>query len=413
MWKIATRNGWKWNVERIRGYINDLDILKMNTPLNITVINSESDFPVQDESTITLTSGRYLIGGVITTSKRFIIQDGVDISAGSTASLTLTYTGTGDMFTSVNSNWSLTDITYSCPNGRVFNCSGTGIWLNERTSCVDVKDIGVFTGVGFSNINFTNFNFLNCTGQGLQLFGTFFVTHLTKMYINSTSSSFIGIDIGTSISSDLEFRDIEMYGVSGGIALKGATSSANVVVGSLATVKDCTLSGGYITPLSGITPTDIRWDFSGNAVVEDTIEDALIYFNSNTTPTVITSASSDGTNAVNINAVWLMGRLSKFSATSEGLITYLGERPITVPVDVTVNVTGTTGSTQEVNTYLYKNGVVIPATKRGDEVTNTRGKQLFTPWQMTFHQGDTLRVKIENESSTNNLICTQGVLRVR
>lgn len=382
-------------------------------PAKLTVINTLADFPIQDATTITLDGGSWLIGNVITTSKRFILINSPDITSASPSELTLTYTGTGDMFTSVNQNFSITSITYSCPNGRVFNCSGTGIWLNERTSCVEAKDVGIFTGVGFSNINFSNFNFLSVTGQGMQLFGTFFVLSLTKMFVTATSPTFVAIDLGTSLCSDLEFRDLELYAPSGAISLKGTTSSANITANRIATVKDSTLNGGSITPLSGITISDIRWDFKGNSGVEDTLEDALIYFNNNALVTNIINSSNDGTNAVNVNAVWSQGRLSKFSFSSDGAVTYLGERPITVPLDATLNIKGTTGTVQEVNMYITLNNNVIAATHRGDEVTNTRSKQISTPWQITLYTGDVIRLRIENETSSADMICTQGVLRIR
>jgi len=411
---IAANNGWKWNAEQLNRSVNALDVDKMRAPLNIVVVNTLDHFPLQTSTTITLQSGfRYIIGSTITTSKRFIVQDGVDISAGALSPLTLIYTGTGDMFTSVNASWTISDITYSCPNGRVFNCSGTGIIINERTSCVQVKDLGMFTGAGFSNVNFSNFNYLNCTGQGFQFFGTFFVLHLSKMYVNSTSSSFVGIDLDSSLSSDVELDNVEMYGVSGGIAIKGTTNSGNITSGSVATVKNSTLNGGSIAPMSGISISDIRWDFSGNSGVEETIEDALIYFNGNVTPTVISATSSNGSNSVNINATWLLGRVSKFTFTSDGLITYTGERPITVPIDITVNVKATNGTPQECNIYLVKDGTVIAATKRGDEITNTKSKQIFNPWQMTLNYGDTLRVKVENATGVNNVLCEQGTIRIR
>lgn len=404
---IAIRNGWKWNVEKLNSIIK-------NSPNNWVVINDVSDFPNQTATTIILETGNtYVIGTPITTSKRFIVQTGVDITGGCFSDLTLTYTGTGDMFTTVDAAWSLTFITYACPNGRIFNCTGAGVTLVEATSCVDCKDIGLFTGTGFSSANFSNSNFLSVSGQGFQFTGTFFVYSITKVYMNGLSPTYVSMDLSNALFYNIEIQNVESYGVSGGISLKGTTGSANLLADRVATVKDATLNGGGITPLSIITPSDIRWHFEGNAGIPDTLEDALLYFNGNVTPTAITATSNNGSNAVTVNAVWTLDRISKFTATSGGVVTYRGEREITVPLDISVNILGTTGGAQDVTIYLFKNNVVIPATARRDEINNSRSKVFHIPWQITLQKNDTLHVRVENNTSTSNVIVTQGIMRLR
>lgn len=431
MARIFTPNGWKWNVEQLNRCITSVEgDVNSNTsnitdilttietlqvkPNNLVFINQESDFPTQDATTITLEQNTaYLIGDSVSTAKRFIVEDGVTLTSPTPFGLTLQYTGSGVMFTSVNANWAIYDLRFDCPNGTLFDYTGSGIHLLERSVCNSCVNVGTFTAVGATSVNWVNVNFSLITGNGQVFVGDFFVLSITKMFRNSTSASYIGYDITSATFQTVELRDVEMFGVTGGISLKGSSGSTNIVANSIATVESCNLSGGDLTSLSGITPEDVRWDFQRCSKIADTLEDALIYFNDNVTETTITATSSNGSNAVPINAVWQMGRLSKFTADSTGLVTYIGERPITVPVDMVINVIGTVGASRDINIYLCKNDITVPETKRGDFVTNTRSKQLYAPWQMTFEQGDTIRIKIENEDGTDNLICQQGMIRIR
>lgn len=414
MYTFAAKNGWLWNLSRLNANILELEGDKLRQPLNFVVVNEESHFPLQDATTITLQTGyTYFLGSTITTSKRFIVQDGVGITSGNTFTPSLIYTGTLPMFTTSTANWLMTDMTVVCPNATVFELSGGGIFILDTVAIVSPKKVANCVGTGDLSINWNNVSLVNITADGLTFSGNLNVLSLSKVTFVATSPTHKTINLGTAVFNTIELENINVYSPSGAVTLTGASNSANLVAGSVATVQSCFLGGTGVTPLSGISILDIRWDFRGNGLVEDTLEDALIYFNGNTAQTVITATSNNGANAVNINATWLSGRTSKFSATAGGEITYLGERPVTVPIDVSINVLGTTGVAQDAHIYLYKNNVVIPATKRGDTINNTKSKQLYLPWQITLAQGDVLRVKIENSSGINNLICEQGIFRVR
>jgi len=177
---------------------------------NTIVINTLSDFPVQDATTITLSANTaYVMGASVSTSKRFIVQDGVSLTSYTNFSLTLTYTGTGTMFTAVG-NFAIFNLRYSCPNGTVFDYTGAGQLQLEKSSCLSCVNVGTITSSGTTSLNWNNVSFPSITGQGLQFFGTFFVAAMTKMFMSGSSASFIGVDLGSASLYNLEIAKLEL-----------------------------------------------------------------------------------------------------------------------------------------------------------------------------------------------------------
>mgnify|MGYP000753590241 CR=1 FL=1 len=381
---------------------------------NTVVINSLADFPVQDSTTVTLSNNTcYVLGNFISTSKRFVVGSGVTLTSLANFAHTLEYTGSGVMFTNSGGNFAILDLLYSCPNGTVFSYIGTGILLLERTTCLSCVNVGTITSSSTTSLNWANNAFPVITGQGLQFFGTFFVLSFTKIFMNSTSPSFIGVDLGSSSLYDIEISNIELFGVSGSIGIKGLANSGNIQTNSVATVADSNFAGNLMTPLSGITVSDVRWEFQGNSKLEDTLDDAIVYFSNNSTNTVIAASSVNGSNAVKVNAVWSMGRLSKFSASSTGRVTYLGENATTAPVDVSVHVISVSGGLIRVKVYLAKNGVIMLPASTAADISGSTSKNLTVPWQVSFNQNDYIEVFIENQTNGNDILVEDAILRVR
>jgi len=325
----------------------------------------------------------------------------------------LEYTGSGVMFTNSGGNFAIFDLRYSCPNGTVFSYTGAGILLLERTACLSCVNVGTITSSGTTSLNWTNNSFPVITGQGLQFFGTFFVMSFIKIFMSGTSASFIGVYLGSASFYKLEVANIELFGISGSIGIKGLAGSGNIQVGSVATVDHANFAGNLMTPLSGVTASDIRYHFQGNAEVEDTMDDAIIYFSGNTTNTVIAAASTNGSNAVKVAGTWLMGRVSKFSADSTGRIIYLGERTTTAPVDVSAHLTSVGGGAVRVKVYLAKNGTVIQAASVSADISGSTSKNLTIPWQITIAQNDYIEVFVENQTNANDILVGDAILRIR
>ena len=396
-------------------YHNDIrgDARYLRKLNNVIVINSESDFPIQDATTITLSNNTaYVLGSLVTTAKRFIVGSGVTLTSISIFSNTLEYTGTGVMFTIAAGDFAIFDISYSCANGTVFSHAG-GTLILERTACLSCVNVGSITGSGTTSLNWANNSFPAISGQGLQLFGSIFVFSFTKMFMLGSSASFIALNLGAAVFYTIEISNIELFGVLGSIGMSGLTNSGNMSSGSVATVDSSNLSGTAMVPLSGITSNDVRWHFEGNADIEETMEDALTYFSGNTTDTIITASSTNGANAVKIAGTWVAGGLSKFTADATGRVTSKSERGVTVPIDVSVLIMSVGGGAVRAALYLAKNGTVIAAATTAADVSGSTSKNISFPWQESLSENEYLEIFVENQTNANDLLVENAIFRIR
>ena len=377
---------------------------------NVVVVYSESDFSTQDATTITLSSNTaYIFAAPVSTAKRFIVGSGVTITSYTNFVQTLEYTGTDVMFTIASGNVAIYALRFRCPNGTVFSHAGNGQLQMERSACLSCVNVGTITAAGVTSLNWTNCSFPAISGNGLVLSGTFFVCSFTKQYHQTTNASGILFDITGAIFSAFEIADAEFIGVAGTKALKGAAASANIISGSVATVRDSNLSGGGSTPLTGITISDIRWVFAGNGGTEDTIEDALIFFRNNVTATAIGVTNTPYL----VAGTWVQSRVSKFTSTSAGRATFTAERAITVPVDVALQLKMASGGTVNVTTYLAKNGSVISDSAITSSVSSSSLTGVNIHWQITLNPNDYLEVFVANNTNTVGVIADQALLRIR
>jgi len=110
---------------------------------NKTVIVSElSDFPDAVSGVITLADGAdYLLVNDINTANRFVAGSDTVLRSVDPRINTLTYTGTGTMFTTTNGNQVIKELTINCPNGTFVDTSGntTGTFLLRWVAFGNVK----------------------------------------------------------------------------------------------------------------------------------------------------------------------------------------------------------------------------------------------------------------------------------
>ena len=371
----------------------------------------ESEFPVQDATTITLESKVvYIISAAISTAKRFIVEDAAVLTSFNIFGHVLEYTGTGSMFTGSDASFTIREIQISHPNAQGFSFTdtigNTFLYVNDSVRTVSGAKYGTFNNMqtvfitGSSSLDMDDGVTLTGANQSLVSFNQFFM--------QSTSASFIGADLGTSIALTWEFTDLILVGPAGSIGIKGAASSANVTAGAEATVTGGNFAN-VTTPLSGITVDDIRWSFSDNAGISDSLEDGLLSFNGSVTETTITTINTP----VIVNATWAVIRSSKFTGTTGGRLTYNGQRAITVPIDVAIGIISVGGGSIDVSIYLAKNGSVITASKTTVAISGTTQRTLSIPWQDSISTNDYYEIYVENNSGTTNVIVETGRLRIR
>jgi hypothetical protein len=378
---------------------------------NVVIINSESDFPTQDATTITCDANtKFFIGAAFTTSKVFVMLAGSSIESIGPFSLTITYSGTGTMFTSSTTAWSISRIRINCSLGTIFNITGPFIFLMNDIQVLACANIGTFTASGAQNtIVINNSAVLAVSNQGITLFGAFGTLAIGSFFATSTLASNVMIDLGTATFRNMELSNLEFSGIAGSVGLKGLASSANIAAGAIAGVSDCNMTNDAMVSLSGITNKDIRFSFSKNGGIPDTIEDALVSLTNNATETVITTINTP----VKLTGIFVVERESHFTSDTTGKMIYNGERDVTVPIDITVTAISASGTNKDIHTYLALNGSVITNSGMKNRVGATDPGNTSIAWQATLSQNDYLEIYIENNTDTVNLIGEDAALRVR
>ncbi|MES0327443.1 MAG: hypothetical protein ABUK13_04545 [Gammaproteobacteria bacterium] len=383
------------------------------TPSNLRFISSESDFDSQTASTITLTPGIfYQIGASFSTAKNFVTQgsimEGLDIAT------TLTYTGTGSMFTNTNDRFTLRSIVVDCPNGTVF------------------ESIGDDTGNPNHRINAESIVVLNCvklltsTGCGAQIFDILQVSNVTGAkvvtfsattpaiiysfnritFIGMTAGS-IGFDLGASVSQEVELSSVIMLGDASATAVSGLANSGNITSGNFGSISSCNFSS-FTTQLAGLDVADVRWVFSSNAGLPDSISDGLIHTEANALETVIATLSVP----VKLNAVFLDDDISRFTSDGTGRLTYVGEVASRLPIDITTTVKAASGGDKQIGLCVSLNGSPITTTCVQGTASSTKLTSLTTIWQHDFVTGDYIEPFLSNETDTINVIGEQCIVRI-
>jgi hypothetical protein len=381
------------------------------TPTNTVIINQESDFPIQDATTITLSAKtRYVIGSAISSAKRFICEDGFVFTAENQFGVTYTYTGTGDMFSSTLAGGTVEDISLDAPNAsQGFNMSDTGLtklFICRNIRFDNVPKWGTYTGFVTTIISSSS---SRNSDDGLTIAGTGqLIVNMSEFAILSSSATCVQVDLGAAVISNIEMNNLILVAPAGGIQVKGATSSANVPAGLLAMMTNSSILGGATQQLSGITNSDIRWDFSGNNTIPNSISDGLIHTEANALETTISSIGVP----VKLNAVFLDDDISRFTHDGTGRLTYIGEVSARLPIDITTTVKAASGGDKQIGLCIALNGSPITTTCVQGTASSTKLTSSTTIWQHDFVSGDYIEPFVSNETDTINVIASQCVVRI-
>jgi hypothetical protein len=315
------------------------------------------------------------------------------------------------MFTGVDAAFSISKCTITCATAsQIFDFSETGtsskIVIMDTITVTAAVKWGTFNKMLAVQVVNSNSPSIN---DGITIVGSdTLVLDISKLALTSTSATFIGLDLGVAVITTIELNNIINVAPAGAIGISGATSSANVADDFIALVSKCSFFGG-MTALSGVTNEDVRWRFSLNTPIADTIEDALLSFNGSSTETVISVINTP----VIVNATWTCIRESLFACTTGGRITSLSERDITLPMDVAVGLISAGGGAIDVTVYLALNGSVITASATSISISGSNQAFVSIPWQEVLSENDFNEIYIENNTNTTNIIVESGKLRAR
>lgn len=377
--------------------------------LNNTInINRESDFPVQDATTITLEAGPvYMLGAMVTTAKRFICEDGSVLKGIAQTTELLEYTGTGDMFTSSGS-FSLEGFSFRATNGTIFNATGSSFVIIRNVNCQACTNIGTFNEAGaFAS----NSSFFGVSGQGFQMVGASSGILFTTGSIIGTSATFKAIDLGTSTTNLLRVENSTFSGVAGSVAISGLASSGNINSGKRALVLSSDLSAGDMVVFENIVPSDVRWFVGLVTGSQDSRNFADALLTTLQTVTVTTIAVFEEVDGGN----WTFTEDSRFTTGTDGVMTYIGEVDIEIMVSGFATVEKVGGGSNEIEARFAKNWTAGSPGMDGSGGTTQNATPTSIPLGAAFAltNGDDIRMIVANNDGTSNIQVSKANLIIR
>lgn len=388
----------------------ELFVFKDSIP--VQYISEESDFLVQDASTITLSENTaYFISADFTTAKNIIPLNGSSWTSGSIDAATVSFTGTGAMFQGTNVSFyiynasvdpGITREAFSFTDNSAF----TSKFLCETVQVESCLRWGTFTGMQIAEMDNSN----SPNAQNGVVFvgtnGTLF--SFNKFALTSTNAGFKGIDLGSSTAVILEFSNLFFVAPAGAFGISGLANSGNVPVGRLGMVSNSEFLGG-MTDLENITVDDLRWQFTSNSPTADTQPDAMLSLTSNATATVIASANTP----VLVAGTWAIERVSQFTGTTAGRYTYDAEKDLTVPADVVADIEPVSGTNKDVTVYIALNGSIVTNSGRKVRVDSGNPLNVTCLWQFKLSTTDFVEVYVENNTDTTNILVSGAINRGR
>lgn len=368
------------------------------------IVNQLSDFPSPVAGVITLADNtEYAIQNDISTSNRFVVGDNTVLSGSDSAVVTITYTGAGTMFTSVNSTWKIRDLTVSCASGTMLDYSGSGVEILQIIDSTIVADtlgtISGFVGMHVDDV------IVNTTTDGLTFSGTCGVMLIEALLVTAAAGTVL--DLNTAVLDSLSIDNCFVTLNGSSVFLDGAAASANIASGGLGTVHNCRFFGAG-TPVQTIVYNDIRWQFLINDDIQDTHSDSLLSLVANATVTTITAANTP----VLIAGTWNLEHASKFTQTAAGRSTYAGIKDIHVDFTASFSAEPVTGTNKTIGFYIAINGTEVSNSEAKSVISAGGAKRTTVVWRVAISTGDYIEAFVENETDTTDILVSDAVLRI-
>jgi len=378
-----------------------------DSPVKQVLVNQLSDFPDPIAEVITLDADtRYLLGDDINLGNNRLVLVANTVVAGiESIIVTLTYTGTGDMFTGADVSAKINDLRIACLSGRFIN------WNDSLGSVLRLTDLGItcdrlalFTGVN-SFIRLTNVSPTTITTDGIQFSGSFGALQFQSSLANLTAGDLFGLGNATFVS----FRIATFISniSAGATFLNGLANSGNIVAGGTGSVLGTTISGAG-TRLNNISTEDARWQFLLNDDIADTRPDGLLSLQGNAVATVIGTAGVP----VLIAGTFTVERSSQMTGTVAGRLTYNGGKNIVIPIDGSFTVEPVSGGAVDISIEVAVDGTVVPNSKRTANASAGNPAAIPIPWQEDLSTSQFIEFFVTNEDTTVNILVSSGTERI-
>jgi hypothetical protein len=376
------------------------------------LVSVKADLPTPSAGVITLVANTEyrILGDIDLGTDRLVMANGTIVTGIDNFLSSLTYTGTGDMFTGVDAQNRISNLSISCANGRVINWSVTASpkLLVFADVVITIADqLGTFVvGATSSTVRLSNLTVLTATTDGFDFSGTFNVLFIDVLFlVNLAAGTFL--DLGTATFAAVIITQFAATLASGSFFLSGAAASANIASGGIGSVVIGSFSGAG-TPLNTITVDDALWQFAHNDDIADTRPDGLNSLTANATNTVIATQSVP----VLAAGTWVVERTSQMTGTTAGRLTYNGGKDATVPITARVSLEPASGTNKLLGVTIAKNGTTIPNSLSTATTNAGTPTSVTCVWQLVLSTGDFVEVFLSNETDTIDVLGSSAILRV-
>jgi len=388
------------NISELNG---TLEIAYSATPTTskTVIVNQESDFPTAVGNVITLLADTlYFIASDITTANRFVLQEDTIVSGSDGTLITLTYSGSGVMFTSSDTSNKVKDLGCACTSGTLLDISGSvGNEIFQLLSCaVECDVIGTIDEMyvaSFQNITWTVIT------DGLTFLNNTDIISFFQNVGSIAAGTFV--DFGSSTFTGFTFSNSIGVLAVGATFLSGLVDSGNVNAGGLASVIN-TRALGAGTALNNITTKDSLWEFLANSGIANSRN---TYLGTNAGATVIIAVINT---PVIIGATWVSEEESRFEGTAGGRFTYIGSGAF---IDISATITADiVTATDNCTFYIYKNGVKEANSGMLRELSAGNPGNFGLEWALDLATNDYIEIWAENNDTTVNIVIHKAIIKV-
>ncbi len=373
--------------------------------LDINVsINQESDLPGAVNGVITLEDDKhYRIGTDFSSASRVVLGKNNLITSGSNNGPTWTYTGTGTAFTGTDVDSIIKNFRFDCPNAtEIFilldTGSGTSRFTFENVTVASTAKVGTISN--YQLTQFSNVIVSSCT-DGLSLGGSGGANNsvvFDRVAFVSFVDSFVGFDFGSEVFGIIDIANFVTFSPAASTAMSGLSNSGNLAVGSTATVTNSEF-GLQTAPLSGISSSDIRWNFVNTEGVKNSTNTADTHVT--TTQLVTVGGGNQGVFIPIAGTNWTSDISERFTTTTAGVLTYIGEKDVEFQVTGIASIEKSGGGSDQLCMRISINGTsqdFTEACTENNTVTSITCLGLFT-----LSTDDQVRLDVANIDSTGNI----------
>ena len=327
---------------------------------NYVVVREKSDLPTPSAGVITLAAGTfYAINGIIGLgTDRIEFAGDCKIQGLSAFSDQLIYTGSGDMFTMTDINFSLSNVTVisSTVGSKVFEATNNAkdkSFVIQDAVFAACNEVGKVTG--FDNVLLNVVNYLLNT-DGWEFDGVLHLFFINQNFDENNTGTYVDIKAGTfelaQFSNNVFHANVGVTGLS--------ITPATITVDDNFSILG-NLFFGTGTPHTGFTTDNSDFVVRSNSGIEDFRAGASMTMAGNVTST----NNVAGSTWTKIAGTTTLSNEHRFSMPSDNRLQYDGLEPISVLITFALAAYYTSGSARIAEIAIYKNGVLASGSING------------------------------------------------